>query len=417
MQQLMQLLRVVTAGSVDNGKSTLIGRLLYDSKSIFIDTLEDLQRASDLQGAGSLNLALLTDGLKTEREHGITIDVAYRFFTTSRRRFIIIDAPGHVQYTKNMVTGVSQADVALLLVDVTAELNAQTLQHIRIIMLMGIRHLIICINKMDLVAYSEISFEGFKQKIQNEIQNLSSPGKALRPWFFPVSALVGDNIAEPSKNTPWYQGPCLLDFLEQIETEASEAAGPLRFSVQGRVYSAAKEWQYTGKVLGGCLQLNDEVVILPSQTMARIKSISTYNGPLNEALMGQAVTVGLDRELHGPDKLDGLGDIGRGDYIVARSQPSMCAGSIEAKIIWFADENLNIGQQFYLRKNTLECRCEIVQIKNSGRVFLRPNEIAEIQISTDKIITYDSYSENKFMGSAILIHAVTNQTVAALFFF
>lgn len=410
MQQPMQLLRVVTAGSVDNGKSTLIGRLLYDSKSIFIDTLEDLQRVSDLQGSNSLNLALLTDGLKTEREHGITIDVAYRFFTTLRRRFIIIDAPGHVQYTKNMVTGVSQADVALLLVDVTAELNAQTLQHIRIIELMGIRHLIICINKMDLVAYSEISFEGFKQKIQNEIQNLSSPGKALRPWFFPVSALVGDNIAEPSKNTPWYQGPCLLDFLEQVETEASEAAGPLRFSVQGRVYSAAKEWQYTGKVLGGRLQLNDEVVILPSQALARIKAISTYNGPLNEALVGQAVTVGLDREPHGPE------GIGRGDYIVARSQPSMCAGSIEAKIIWLATENLNIGQQFYLRQNTFECRCEIVQIKNSGGIFLRPNEIAEIQIQTDKLMTYDSYTQNKFMGSAILIHEVTNQTVAALFF-
>jgi len=430
----MQLLRIVTIGNVDDGKSTFIGRLLYDSHAILSDTLAELELASPSQQqklSTPFNLALLTDGLKAERAQGITIDVAYRFFTArlsqasqlsqvKERKFIIIDAPGHAKYTKNMVTGASQAEVALLLVDVTKELNEQTLRHLQIIQLMGLRQLVVCINKMDLVQYSQSHFENLKQKI---IKLLNTEIKTSVS-FFPISAVLGDNITSLSQNTPWYQGPCVLDFLVEIEASSLAKSSERAFClpVQGLITAQDGEPLYCGSLIGGSVQVQDEVLIFPSQVAAKIKSIETYDGSLLTAPAGKAVALKLDLTL---DKsldnksLDKSIAIKRGDYIVAKRAGLNSAmlnlhirqgRRAEADIIWLGEEKLQPQQQFLLRKNTFECRCKITEN------FLPANEIGRVIIYAEQELVYQAFSEDKDMGAAILIDEKTNLTVAAVMF-
>lgn len=410
----MELLRFTTAGSVDDGKSTLIGRLLYDSKSIFEDQLDAVRRASLQKGGDFLNLALLTDGLRAEREQGITIDVAYRYFATPKRKFIIADTPGHIQYTRNMVTGASTANAAIILIDARNGVTEQTHRHTFIAGLLGIPHIVVCINKMDLVDYQEEAFG----KISGDFRQFAAmvfPGNDIR--FIPISALNGDNVVETSANMPWYDGGTLLQTLETIPISQDHDFKHPRFPVQYIVRPESDEFHdyrgYAGRVSGGIFRSGDRVMALPSRLTTTVKSIDTLSGPLDEAFPPMSVTLSLQDDI----------DISRGDLIVGTGDVPPESNDIDVMICWMNPKPMQVRNRYAVKHNTRDVKCivqEVSYVLNistleqiTGCSEIRMNEIARIRIRTTKPLFYDPYTVNRITGSLILIDEATNETVAA----
>jgi sulfate adenylyltransferase subunit 1 len=407
------LLRFFTAGSVDDGKSTLIGRLLYDSKAIFDDQYEALKHSSELRGEDKVNLALLTDGLRAEREQGITIDVAYRYFATPKRKFIIADTPGHIQYTRNMVTGSSTANLAIIMVDARNGIIEQTCRHTLITSLLGIRHIIVCINKMDLVGFKEEVFE----RIRNEFEAFASKLEVVDMQFIPVSALAGDNVVDKSDNMPWYQGGTLLYTLENIHIASDENMIDCRFPVQYVVRPQSDEYHdyrgYAGKVAGGIFKKGDSVVVLPSNLTSKIKSIDTFDGELENAKPGASVTIQLEDDI----------DISRGDMIVRHNNQPKVEQDIEMMICWMNEKKLTVGGKYALKHTTQDARCVVkdvlykININTLHRIEddkeIKLNDIGRISIRTTKPLYFDNYRKNRHTGSLILIDEATNETVGA----
>ena len=409
----MELLRFTTAGSVDDGKSTLIGRLLYDSKSIFEDQYEAIEESSRRKGDENVNLALLTDGLRAEREQGITIDVAYRYFATPKRKFIIADTPGHIQYTRNMVTGASTANLALILVDARKGVVEQTYRHTFIASLLGIPHIVFCINKMDLVDYSEDTFE----QIKDEIENFSSKLDVKDIRFIPISALKGDNVVNTTDNMPWYKGGTLLYMLETIHIGSDHNHIDCRFPVQYVIRPQSDDYPdfrgYGGRIAGGIFKPGDEVMALPSGFTTRIKAIETMNGAQEEAFAPQSVTITLEDEI----------DISRGDMIVRSNNKPHVDQDVELMICWMNERPLQLNGKYAVKHTTNDVRCIVkdiqykVDINTLHRLEnekdIRMNDIARIRIRTTKPLLFDRYNRNRTTGSLILIDEGTNETVGA----
>ena len=409
----MELLRFTTAGSVDDGKSTLIGRLLYDSKQIFEDQLEAIEQRSQQRGFEHVDLSLLTDGLKAEREQGITIDVAYRYFATPKRKFIIADTPGHIQYTRNMVTGASTANAALILVDARKGILEQTIRHSFIASLLQIPHLIICVNKMDLVDYSEEVFS----KVVEEYRNLSTKLDIKDVHFLPISALKGDNVVEKSTNMPWYQGTTLLYLLENLHIGSDENHIDCRFPVQYVVRPQQTEYHdfrgYAGRVASGIYKPGDKVKILPSGETAEIKTIELFGEQLTEAYAPMSVTMTLDRDV----------DISRGDMIVRENNVPSMEQEFDVMICWMNANNLQVGGKYAIRHTVKDARCVIKDIRykvdinsmhrNEADKEIAMNDIARINVKTTVPLYFDAYRKNRHTGSIILIDEATNETVAA----
>lgn len=408
-----QLLRFTTAGSVDDGKSTLIGRLLYDSKSIFEDQLEAVEASSVKKGFDYVDLSLLTDGLKSEREQGITIDVAYRYFATPKRKFIIADTPGHIQYTRNMVTGASTANLALILIDARKGLVEQTYRHSFIASLLKIPHVIVCINKMDLVNYDEQVFE----KIVEDYKAFSSKLEVHDIQFVPVSALAGDNVVNRSENMKWYEGATLLHMLETVHIESDHNHIDARFPVQYVVRPQTKEHQdfrgYAGRVAGGIFRPGDEVVVLPSGFNSKIKAIELGGELLKEAFAPMSVTITLEDEI----------DISRGDILAKPNNHPQTDQDIDMMLCWMNQRPVNLNTKFFVRHTTKEVRGVLKEIQykldinNLQRIEnvsqLTMNEIARVKIRTAQPLAFDSYRKNRITGSIILVDESTNETVAA----
>ena len=410
----MELLRFSTAGSVDDGKSTLIGRLLYDSKSIFEDQMQAVRDASERLGGDEVNLALLTDGLRAEREQGITIDVAYRYFATPKRKFIIADTPGHIEYTRNMVTGASTADVAIILIDARNGIIEQTKRHAYIASLLQIPHVILAINKMDLVDFSEAVYN----KIQAEFEGISKTLKLKTIYFIPISAKDGDNVVDASDKTPWYHGITLLNLLESIPVHKNESDLPARFPVQYIIRPHRKDFHdyrgYGGRVAGGYFKVGDKITVLPSKTQSLITAIDESNKAIQEAFTPQSVTLRLADNI----------DISRGDLIVksADQQPKVSA-QVSLMVCWLNHKPLNIGGKYLIRHATDETMAIIqnvffkVNINTLENILddktVQMNDIAHIKIKTLKPLKYDSYVENRITGSLVLIDENTFETVGA----
>lgn len=409
----MELLRFTTAGSVDDGKSTLIGRLLYDSKAIFEDQMEQLEQASELRGEEQVNLALLTDGLRAEREQGITIDVAYRYFATPKRKFIIADTPGHVQYTRNMVTGASTANLAIILVDARQGVLEQTIRHSYIASLLGIPHILICVNKMDLVEYSEAVFEDIKKQFDPFRETLNI--KDVR--FIPISALKGDNVVDRGENTPWYKGQTLLEELETIDIRSDSDFNNRRFPVQYVIRPQRDEFHdyrgYAGRIAGGVWKPGEKVAVLPSGIESTLESIDTMTGSLEEAFPPQSVTFRLAHDI----------DISRGDMIVPADQKPNSGQEFDLMVCWLGEKPLQLGGKYVIRHTTSEMRGIIREVKFKMNInsldedfedkSVVLNEIAKISIKTSKPVFYDSYKENRITGSIIIIDEASNNTVGA----
>ena len=409
----MELLRFTTAGSVDDGKSTLIGRLLYDSKAIFEDQLEAIELASKRKGEETINLSLLTDGLRAEREQGITIDVAYRYFATPKRKFIIADTPGHIQYTRNMVTGASTANAAVILVDVRNGVVEQTIRHSYIASLLRIPHVIICINKMDLVNFDQKVFEN----IRKQYEDIASILEMVDVRFVPVSALLGDNVVDSSGNMPWYDGPTLMHLLESIQIRNDENSLDYRFPVQYVIRPQKQEFHdyrgYSGRIAAGSFCPGDEVVALPSGYTSRIKSIDTFNGLMDEAFAPQSVTITLEDDI----------DISRGDMLAKEGNPPQVNQDIELDICWLNQKPLQLNGKYIVRHTSNETRCIVkeviykVNISNLEKDFqdrqFAMNEIGRIKIRTARPLIFDSYRRNRITGSLVLIEEGTNETVGA----
>jgi len=409
----MELLRFTTAGSVDDGKSTLIGRLLYDSKAIFEDQMEALERASLNRGEAQVNLSLLTDGLRAEREQGITIDVAYRYFATPKRKFIIADTPGHIQYTRNMVTGASTANAALILIDARNGVVEQTIRHCYIASLLQIPHVIVCVNKMDLVNHEESVFEGILHDFNRFSDKLDI--KDIR--FIPISALNGDNVVDRSKNMNWYEGPTLLYTLEHLHISNDADFNDLRFPVQYVIRPNSDDYHdyrgYAGRMAGGVLQKGEEVVILPSGFSTKIRSIDTMKEELNQAFPPQSVTVTLEDDI----------DISRGDMIVRGNNMPSIGQDITLMICWLNERPMRQGAKYWVRHTTKEARCIVKEVnykvdintleKNLNDKNIGLNEIAQITIRTTQPLFYDSYRKNRITGSLILVDEGTNETICA----
>jgi sulfate adenylyltransferase subunit 1 len=409
----MELLRFTTAGSVDDGKSTLIGRLLYDSKAIFEDQLEALEKASIDRGEAQINLSLLTDGLRAEREQGITIDVAYRYFATPRRKFIIADTPGHIQYTRNMVTGASTANAAIILVDARNGVVEQTIRHCYIASLLQIPHIIVCVNKMDLVDFSEDRFE----KILFDFNGFSDKLDIKDIRFVPISALKGDNVVDRSDNMPWYRGPTLMFLLENIHISNDQNFIDLRFPVQYVVRPNRDEFHdyrgYAGRIAGGVIHKGDRVMVLPSGFTSAIKSIETMKECLDMAFPPQSITLTLENDI----------DISRGDMIVSPDNLPLTGQDITLMICWLNEKPMRIEARYWIRHTTREAKCIIRSInfkvnintldKDYTDKSITLNEIAEITIRTTQPLFYDSYRKNRITGSLILVDEGTNETVCA----
>ncbi len=404
------LLRLLTAGSVDDGKSTLIGRLLFDSKKLYEDQLTALERDSKRQGnagAGKIDYALLLDGLKAEREEGITIDVAYRYFSTNKRKFIIADTPGHEQYTRNMITGGSTANLAIILVDARTGVITQTRRHTFLCSLLGIGHIVLAVNKMDLVGYSQDVF----RKISEEYLSLTRELGIEDVTCFPLSATEGDNVVEKSERTPWYEGTTLLDFLETVPIHLDRNMKSFRYPVQYVLRPNLDFRGFSGKVASGTISVGEEVVALPSMKHSHIRGIHTYEGELREAFCPQAVTLTLDDEI----------DISRGEMLVRPSDVPHIGRGFEAMLVWMDEEPMDMGKQFFLKHNTnltrstidsVEWRVDVNTMKRlSGQPF-RLNEIGLVRITTAKHLFFDSYKENKATGAFIVIDPITNNTSA-----
>jgi sulfate adenylyltransferase subunit 1 len=408
----MDLLRFTTAGSVDDGKSTLIGRLLYDSKTLFEDQLENLERLSQQRGEG-LNLALLTDGLRAEREQGITIDVAYRYFATPVRKFIIADTPGHIQYTRNMVTGASTANLALILVDARNGVTEQTHRHIFIASLLQIPHFVICINKMDLVNYKQDVYDKIKAEIEDFISKLSVPDIT----FIPISALIGDNVVNASKNMDWYHGPTLLYHLEDVHIGSDENLVDCRFPVQYVIRPRSDAYHdyrgYAGKLASGIFKPGDSVIVLPSGFTTTIKSIESPQGEIVEAFPPMSVVMQLADDL----------DISRGDMIVRPHNIPFIDQTLDCMICWMNTKPLYPDGRYIIRHTTREIKGIVKQIQYKIDIntlhripevtSLGLNEIGRITIRTAQPLFFDSYQHNRTTGSIILIDETTNETVGA----
>ena len=410
-----EMLRFTTAGSVDDGKSTLIGRLLHDTKSVYEDQLASI-RASRVNraGAGLVDLSLLTDGLKAEREQGITIDVAYRYFSTSKRKFIIADTPGHEQYTRNMATGASTADAAIVLIDAKAFLKAGTLlpqsrRHTYIAHLLRIPHVVAAVNKMDLVEYSEDVF----RRIRAEYEALTSKLGLRSVEVIPMSALAGDNVVEAGTNMPWYDGVTLLEYLETVPLGAGKEGEPLRFPVQLVVRPDAKFRGFAGRVERGEVRPGMEVRALPSGRVTRVKSIVTYDGELKVARAPRSVTLELEDEI----------DLSRGEMLVAADEASPAVRTgFRAMVVWMHEEPLSVGRTYLVKHTTRTVRATVrrlvyrVEVNSADHVAadrLTMNDIAEVEFDATLPLFFDPYAENREMGSLILIDAVTNATVGA----
>ncbi|QQR96864.1 MAG: sulfate adenylyltransferase subunit CysN [Sphingobacteriales bacterium] len=410
----MELLRFTTAGSVDDGKSTLIGRLLYDSKSIFEDQLEAIESASEKRGEEYVNLALLTDGLRAEREQGITIDVAYRYFSTPKRKFIIADTPGHIQYTRNMVTGASTANLAIILVDARKGIIEQTYRHSFIASLLQIPHIVVCINKMDLVDWDEKTFE----KIVHDYKAFASKLDIQDVHFIPISALAGDNVVERSKNMTWYNGPTLLYLLENIHIGSDLNHIDARFPVQYVIRPMKNDYHdyrgYAGRIAGGVLRVGDRVKALPSGFSSKIKAIKIMDDDLQEAFAPQSVTILLEDEI----------DISRGDMIVRENNLPEVEQEFDVMICWMNDKKLIPRGKYILRHTSKECKCLIKEIKykldintlnriEGADVEIGLNDIGRITIRTTVPLFFDSYRKNRQTGSIILVDEATNETIAS----
>jgi sulfate adenylyltransferase subunit 1 len=409
----MELLRFTTAGSVDDGKSTLIGRLLYDSKSIFEDQYEAIEESSRLKGDETVNLALLTDGLRAEREQGITIDVAYRYFATPRRKFIIADTPGHIQYTRNMVTGASTANLAIILIDARLGIQEQTHRHTIIATLLGIPHIIFCINKMDLVDYAEDVYH----EIKKGLESFASKLNVVDIRFVPISALVGDNVVLDSENMPWYKGGTLLYHLENIHIGSDHNHIDCRFPVQGVIRPQTTEYHdfrgYAGRVASGVFKPGDDVVVLPSGFGSSIKAIHTLSGEIEEAYAPMSVTITLNDDI----------DVSRGDMIVRENNQPAVDQDIDLMVCWLNEKPLVPNGKYAVKHTSNDARCIIKEIRykldintlhrHEDDKEIKANDIARIKIRTTKPLLFDRYERNRVTGSLILIDEATNETVGA----
>ena len=409
----MELLRFTTAGSVDDGKSTLIGRLLYDSKSIFEDQLDQVRETSERRGATEVDLALLTDGLKDEREQGITIDVAYRYFATPKRKFIIADTPGHIQYTRNMVTGASTANVALILIDARNGVVEQTCRHSIIASLLQIPHVIVCVNKMDLVDYSEEKF----QKIKEDFEKFASKLDVKDVRFIPISALKGDNVVNRSENMKWFEGSTLLYTLENIHIGSDHNHIDCRFPVQTVVRPQTDEYHdyrgYAGRIAGGVFKPGDDVTVLPSGFTSKIKSIDTFDGEVKEAFAPMSVTITLEDDI----------DISRGDMIVRQNNQPEPLQDIDVMLCWLNNKGPQPRTKYTIRHTTADAKAMIKEIRykldinslhrNEEDKSITANDICRAQIRTTRPLLIDSYKKNRNTGSIILVDEGTNETVAA----
>lgn len=408
-----QLLRFTTAGSVDDGKSTLIGRLLYDSKSIFEDQLEAIETTSKKKGHDGVDLALFTDGLRDEREQGITIDVAYRYFTTPKRKFIIADTPGHIQYTRNMVTGASTANAAIILVDARHGVIEQTRRHSFIASLLQIPHVIVCINKMDLVEFSEQAYN----KVIDQFEEFSSKMMVKDVRFIPISALLGDNVVNRSQNMDWYQGAPLLHTLETLHISSDINKVDARFPVQTVLRPQRDGFidyrGYAGRVAGGVLRKGDEVAVLPSGFTSKIKSINLYDKELDEAYAPMSVAVTLEDDI----------DISRGDMIVRSNNRPDATQDIEVMLCWLHNDPAKPRAKYSIRHTSNEQKAMIKEVvykinintleRNIEDKTMTMNDILKVKIRTTKPLMVDAYRENRTTGSIILVDDATNETVAA----
>jgi sulfate adenylyltransferase subunit 1 len=407
------LLRFTTAGSVDDGKSTLIGRLLYDSKSIFEDQMEHIVQSGKRLGRQDLDLSLLTDGLRAEREQGITIDVAYRYFSTPARKFIIADTPGHIQYTRNMVTGASTADLAVILIDARKGVLEQTVRHTFIASLLDIRHIIFCINKMDMIDYSETVFSNIKSDIEKLVEKLGIEDS----HYIPISAKYGDNVVDFSGNMKWYQGKTFLDLIETIEIRKNKNPDNQRFPVQTIIRPHTEKFHdyrgYAGRIAGGVFRPGDEVTALPSLRKSRIKSIDIFGKTFSESISGDSVAISLEDEI----------DISRGDMLVSVNDMPSISQDINLMICWFNERPLKVGGKYLIRINSNEAGCVVKSVNyrmnidtlehDMENISISMNDIASISIKTSKPVFFDTYKKNNITGSMIFIDEGSNETMAA----
>jgi len=409
----MDLLRFTTAGSVDDGKSTLIGRLMYDSKSIFEDQLEAIEASSERRGDEQVNLALLTDGLKAEREAGITIDVAYRYFATPKRKFIIADTPGHIEYTRNMVTGASTANLAIILIDARNGVIEQTCRHSFIASLLGIKHIVVCVNKMDLVDFSEKQFE----KIKKQYEEFSAKLNISDINYIPISALKGDNVVDKSKNTTWYKGATLLKTLETVEINADINFDDSRFPVQRVIRPQSKKFHdfrgFAGKVEGGIFKVGDQITALPSGTVSKIKKIYLGDNEIEETYPPMSVTLTLEDEI----------DITRGDLISKTDNQPQVLKELDVMLCWMNDKPLTPRGKYTIRHTSNETMGMVLGIdykvdintlnKSEDDSPVSKNDICRVKIKISKPLMIDSYSKNRGTGSIIIVDNGTNETVGA----
>ena len=410
----MDILRFATAGSVDDGKSTLIGRLLYDTKTVFADQIAAVERTSRERGEEHVNLALLTDGLRAEREQGITIDVAYRYFATPKRKFIIADTPGHVQYTRNMVTGASTADLALVLVDARKGILEQSRRHAFLTTLLQVPHLVLCVNKMDLVGYSQDVFEEIREEFAAFASKLRVPDLSA----IPVSALRGDNIVSRSEAMPWYEGPSLLHHLENVHIASDRNLIDVRFPVQYVIRPQSDDWHdyrgYAGQVAGGVLKKGDEVMVLPSGFTSTIASVETADGEVDEAYPPMSVTVRLEDDI----------DVSRGDLICRPTNRPQVSQDIDAMICWMDESShLRVGGKYAIKHTTRSTRTVVKGLnykidvntlhRDEGAEHLALNEIGRVRLRTTTPLMCDDYSRNRLTGGFVLVDEATNKTVAA----
>ena len=408
-----QLLRFTTAGSVDDGKSTLIGRLLYDSKSIFEDQLAAIENTSRQKGHAGVDLALFTDGLRDEREQGITIDVAYRYFTTPKRKFIIADTPGHIQYTRNMVTGASTANAAIILVDARHGVIEQTKRHAFIASLLQIPHILVCINKMDLVDFDE----GAYNEVITQFEEFSSKLLVRDIRFIPISALLGDNVVNRSENMPWYQGAPLLHTLETLHISSDINKVDARFPVQTVLRPQSEKYRdyrgYAGRVASGMFRKGDEVVVMPSGFTSKIRSLDTLSGELGEAFAPMSISMTLEDDI----------DISRGDMIVRANNQPEAQQDVEVMLCWLHNNSAKPRAKYTIRHTSNEQKAMIKEVvykidintlhRNTEDLELGMNDICKVRIRTTKPLMIDPYRENRTTGSIILIDDATNETVAA----
>jgi bifunctional enzyme CysN/CysC len=409
----VDILRFATAGSVDDGKSTLIGRLLYDTKTVFADQIEAVERVSKERGEDHVNLALLTDGLRAEREQGITIDVAYRYFATPKRKFIIADTPGHIQYTRNMVTGASTADLALVLVDARKGIVEQSRRHAFLATLLEVPHLVLCVNKMDLVDYSQEVFDRIHEEFRAFATKLRVPDLTV----IPVSALQGDNVVTRSENMPWYAGSSLLHHLENLHVASDRNLIDVRFPVQYVIRPQSEAWHdyrgYAGQVAGGVLKAGDDVMVLPSGLTSRIASIDTADGPVAEAFAPMSVTVRLEDDL----------DVSRGDMICRPHNAPAVSQDVEAMVCWMTDKPLQAGAKLAIKHTTRSARTVVRALRyrldintlhrDEQATELGLNAIGRVHLRTTQPLFLDEYRRNRTTGGFILVDETTNATVGA----